>query len=130
MTKSSWLPFMISFVLYLVGFVIACCLPETLPEKLRTEPPIVDETTPLVRDDIEAETSGQSVRKRFLGEVLKLQESMRALRRNGNVLLVLSCFVITCLGKQAIPLILQYAPKRFHWTIAKVLQVQGTISFR
>lgn len=101
--------------MYFVGYFIAFWVPETLQ---------MDEV-----DDQSRPSSGNGDEpgyKYVLGKVLsefkKFQESLRLVRQNSNVTLILVCFFGSYLGKQAIPLILQYGPKKFHWTIGQVSQ--------
>lgn len=103
--------------MFFIGFFIAFWVPETL-QKANSEPPRVDETTP--PQDNRAESGREYVFQRIRVELKKLQGSASFVRRNTNIILILLCFVISYLGRQAIPLILQYGPKKFHWTIAQV----------
>lgn len=108
MSISPWLPYMIAFAMSFVGLFVALWLPETLKGKS-----VLTDDQPSINEDHESDHG-------LLAHLQKLREVGDFVRKNLNVFLILLCFFVASLGRQAIPLILQYGPKRFGWTIAKV----------
>lgn len=112
MPISPWLPYLMSYGMYVIGFLFASCVPETIPN-IKKPSPSQDGN----------EVRGRNMFSTIRTELRAIQQSLNLIRENLNVTLVLICFFTSSLGKQAIPLILQYGPKKFHWTIAHVSSI-------
>ncbi|KAJ5667314.1 adenylate cyclase [Penicillium longicatenatum] len=118
---SLWVPYLVSYGMYIIDFLFASCVPETNRHTKKPSP----------------SQDGNKVRGKFListirTELRTVQRSVTLIRENLNATLVLICFFTSSLGKQAIPLILQYGPNKFHWTIAHTsyfLSLRGAVDF-
>lgn len=126
MSVSPWLPFLIGLGLAFLGTSLGLWVPETLQRK--------------VNEDTEAHVNSSatddhslpiSLLDRLSDMSSGLVKSVKVLGKDVNVILILVVFLVSYLGKQAIMLILQYASKRYNWTIAEasyLLSMRGAVN--
>jgi hypothetical protein len=109
-----WFPMVAGLAFQVVALLSAAALPETAPR-----PDGVDTTRAVYDQNPTSADTGQ----RFGWERAKRwRQSWILLRQGGllstNVLCILGSFLLASVGRQALQLIVQYASKRFSWSIA------------
>lgn len=123
MERNLWSPLMAGFVAQTLGVLVAIILPETLVVTLEksADVPQADNST-----GGESILNKQKLSSNSRKLVQRVGDAFEFLNRDTAVALLVFGFLVLRLGKQAITLLLQYASKRYGWTIA---QVTKAISF-
>ncbi|KAL4929070.1 putative MFS transporter [Aspergillus undulatus] len=136
MTISPWLPYLLSMGTEIVGVLAALAIPETLPKTLDEEE---DSTTQSAADSdgvenvVDDNGNGQAgMFKTFFHpaatQMLHLRDFIWSDR---NVLAISVAFFAANAGQQSLNLMLQYASKRFSWSMgeASILKsIKGAIN--
>lgn len=122
MTFDPWLPYLLGLVIILLGTILTVFLPETFE----------DAKAKLISDAYtmhgEVSEPGEvTVKRTFLNGVVhhlrELKKSTRFLWTDLNIGLVILMLLVTCMSRTGTNLLLQYASKRFNWSIARVCGV-------
>jgi MFS family permease len=119
MSISPWVPYLGSSAIMVLGICLAVLLiPETFPttKRIQSQDQNDHATTPLLQDpqDDLAPSPGNPHKESY-----KLAEAGPWIKRNVAVILIISCFFVSELGKQVAGVLLQYTSKKFHWNYAK-----------
>jgi hypothetical protein len=114
MSWTPWFPLLAGVAFEFIGLAAAFAVPETMPARPRQEAPLV-----VLSDDQE---ESQETRK----DVFSTRSLLRKwshFRGNGklmlNMLLVTTSFLMASIGREALQFVVQYASKKFFWTIAQ-----------
>ncbi|KAL3421494.1 ATP synthase F0 [Phlyctema vagabunda] len=131
MSVDPWLPFLIGFGLTITGALLALLIPETLVIKQKARSTIPTGQV----NEVAASSSEPTAPHSLVGSVWKelkiLGHSAAGLWKDLNVILILVVFFVSYLGRQSVTLILQYASKRYHWTIAEasyLMSLRGSVN--
>ena len=120
MSVDPWIPYLGASVVFVVGFCLTVFLiPETFPGPERERPDCS-------ADEVAVHRNGQADSKSSFSGCMgnasdQLGDAGRWMKRNGAVLLIISSFFVSQVGKQTIGILLQYTSKNSHWTYAKVI---------
>ncbi|KAK4215430.1 major facilitator superfamily domain-containing protein [Rhypophila decipiens] len=115
-----WFPLLTGSFLQLIAFFTAALLPETMPSP---DP----ETVPLIslldhQDEEEEEEQDDTIPlmdwKQVYSNITTYHADIKALLLNRNVSSLVFSVLFASVARQAVQLIVQYASKRFNWTIA------------
>lgn len=126
MTVSSpWLPYLLGVFCELIGLAAVLAIPETLPEKLDMD---YSQTT--------HHTNGENKRRGQVVWAVKLATTQilrikQLIWGNKNVLAITMAFFSATAGQNSLKLILQYASKRFSWSMGEaslLLSLKGLIN--
>lgn len=129
MSWTPWFPFLAGVAFEFIGLAAAFALPETMPAPPQQEAPL-EERRVLSDDQAEA-------RKQVFSPWSLLQKWSH-FRHHGistkgiiNILLVTASFLMASIGREALQFVVQYASKKFSWTIAQsslLITVKGVIN--
>ena len=116
MSKDVWTPSLLGLAIEVCGIIPIFALPETGPNaSVRPE------------GDIESETQGpvnEYPTMRWMGIVHLVQsqliEVVGFVWGNANTLAIFFAFLTSSIGSQALQFVLQYASKRFMWSVAEL----------
>ncbi|KAL3453118.1 major facilitator superfamily domain-containing protein [Aspergillus insuetus] len=130
MTRSPWLPYLLTLACEFFGLTVLLFIPETLPKNLHGD----DETSShsaAGEDEGEGAQDGifRSILRSALTQLLRIREFIW---NDKTVLAISATFFAASVGDQALRLALQYASKRFGWSMAKasiLLSLKGIINF-
>lgn len=127
MAVSPWLPFLIGFGLTILGTCLGPFVPFVSQKKqTEVEEPLLN---PLSTND---QVTVPGSRKTLKQRILEASAEMKRLTTlDTNFLLILVAFVVGYLGRSAVGLILQYASKRYYWTIAEatyLISLRGAVT--
>ncbi|KAF3482904.1 uncharacterized protein GIQ15_02228 [Arthroderma uncinatum] len=121
-----WLPYYFGTAFFTICCPLILLLPETIP--LQIERPVVDHSEPAFMDDNISGHDPHDVHGKFarasLGAKLRTLFSTawkesKSVLNNRTVLLILSTFLLSTLGRKQIDLLLLYASTRYDTTISK-----------
>lgn len=123
--SSPWLPYILGLFCEFIGLAAVLAIPETLPEKLDLD---YSQTTHY--------TNGENKRRGQVVWAVKLATTQilrikQLIRENNNVPAITMAFFSATAGQQALKLILQYASKRFSWSMGEaslLLSLKGLIN--
>jgi len=116
-----WIPFLAGSGLYLIGLCLtAFWVAENFKLVDRIQRPPEDALNGIVSEEESEEEYAGSIRVRLREGLSQLSHAAQWVRRNLNILLVLSSFFVAQLGRQAVTILLQYATKKFTWTYSQV----------
>jgi hypothetical protein len=118
MTRSPWLPYLLTLACEFFGLTVLLFIPETLPKNLHGD----DETTSQSAADEGGSEGTQdgifsAVFRSALTQLLRIREFIW---NDKTVFAISAAFFAANVGDQALRLALQYASKRFGWSVAKV----------
>lgn len=108
--SSPWLPYLLGLFCEFLGLISVLAIPETLPEKLDLD------YLPTADDTNRAEHKRGRVIKLATAQILRVKQLIWG---NRNVLAIAAAFFSATAGVQALALILQYASKRFSWSMGE-----------
>ncbi|KAK0715233.1 hypothetical protein B0H67DRAFT_645010 [Lasiosphaeris hirsuta] len=116
MLWTPWFPMLAGFGLQLVAFLAAAAIPETMPS-------LGDNAVPPSTINVDRSPSVTETSSHLKWTHSQwLRRKWTSMERSGlmstNVLCVLGSFLMASVGRQALQLIVQYASKRFSWSIA------------
>ena len=117
MSWSPWLPFLLGWLCEGCGLLAAILIPETLPKSINElGSELVDEEHDCL---VPPPTS-----PKWKGSLYKAGSHIMHLTAfvwgNANTVAISFAFLVASVGGQALQLIIQYASKRYSWTMAKV----------
>ena len=130
MSINPWLPYLIGLGISIVGTALALCIPETLELSKQNEQTDVNQAD-AISESADEPIHRPALPSRLLSEFSKLRQSTTELSKNLNVILILVVFFVSYLGRQALMLILQFASKRYHWSIAEasyLMSLRGSVN--
>ncbi|KAJ5578742.1 uncharacterized protein N7459_007706 [Penicillium hispanicum] len=113
-----WFPFMLGTVLIVIAGIPIVFLPETLEDakaKMASRPNMVSAHP---REDA-APLDKKSVLEEIIRTIREFKEGTRFIWTDGNVCLMVLVLFVTMMSRQSTNMLLQYASKRFHWSIAR-----------
>lgn len=123
MKLGPWLPYTLGFLVEILGGFLVLLLPETLGAAKEKSNLVFSRVVMREWDDDVDLTSRGSVAEILVRRICEFRDSMRAIwENNRNVILILVAFFVATVSKQSTGLFLQYASKKFHWSIAHVSQ--------
>ncbi|KAL2817332.1 major facilitator superfamily domain-containing protein [Aspergillus granulosus] len=129
MTKSPWLPYFLTLVCALFSLAVLLFIPETLPKALHAD----HDSAAASATDEDGDDDGQDslVRTVFRSALTQLLRIREFIWNDKNVLTISAAFFAGNVGQQALRLLLQYASKRFGWSLAKasiLISLKGIIN--
>ncbi|KAJ5167488.1 uncharacterized protein N7482_006269 [Penicillium canariense] len=137
MQHDLWVPYILGVVIMIVGSTPLLFLQETLEEAKASKAksrhaPGTDAA------DISDDSSGrvepagkQPALQELIREAREFKESTRFIWQNWSVCLVILCMLVTEISRQSTGVLLQYASKKFIWTIARaslLVSLRGVFS--
>lgn len=118
MTFDPWFPYIHGLAIMTVGFLTALLLPETLEDAKGQFPKSF--TGPQSESETELEPRAKTtVLRMVILEVRKFTESTQFIWSDIPVMLSLLVFFVSSISRQSATLLIQYASKKFHWSIAR-----------
>jgi hypothetical protein len=126
MQYGNWLPYILGTIVIIAGCTPIFFLPETLEEakakkaRFRREAGQQASETPSPSNG-QVEPSGkQPALQEIIRQVREFKDSTRFIWRNYNVCVVIFCLLVSVISRQSSAILLQFASKKFNWSIAKV----------
>lgn len=127
MTFDPWIPYVLGYVIVVLGCTPSLLLPETLEDakakRTRNQPPVSDIPTEEHNDndddDDDAKSKMSSVKLVFR-HLQEFKESTRFMWRDSNVLLMIFVAFVTNMSRPSASLLIQYTSKKFNWSIGEV----------
>lgn len=121
MTFDPTFPYVLGLVVIAIGSIPALSLPETLEDAKAKR----SNQQNVITNDSESRQQTHSTRKQtVLGELIRqvceFKDSTHFIWRDLNVSLMIVIIFVTGMSKQSTNMVLQYASKKFDWSIARV----------
>ncbi|KAK5989003.1 Efflux pump ustT [Cladobotryum mycophilum] len=127
MSYTPWLPSLLGIAFEVIGLAAAALVTETLPKSSKVE------------DDEREQGPGQhSVSGDQDGWAAQMSQRWNRLRHSHydfslsmNLFLIIGAFILASIGTQALQLVIQYASKRFSWSIAEasfLVTIKGIVN--
>ncbi|RAH64928.1 MFS transporter [Aspergillus aculeatinus CBS 121060] len=127
MSKDVWMPSLLGLAIEVCGIIPIFALPETGPKaSIRSD------------EDIESEAQGQAsehptMRWTAIVHLVRSQliEVVGFVWGNANTLAIFFAFLTSSIGSQALQFVLQYASKRFMWSVAEatfLISLKGVVN--
>ncbi|KAJ5162065.1 hypothetical protein N7492_007457 [Penicillium capsulatum] len=129
MTLDPWFPFILGTVIFGLGSIPALFLPETLEDAKAKRSQFADESTenPAQTESMNAKSALQELVRRMR----EFRQSTQFIWRDSNVYMMIFVLFVTIISKQSTNILLQYASKKFEWSIARaslLVSVRGIVS--
>lgn len=119
MTFDIAFPFVLGLVVIVIGFLPALTLPETLP--IAKAKRSTQQNAASVSSGESTEFSGKhEVLREITRRLREFKDSTRFIWRNTNICLMIVIMFVSIMSRQSTFMLLQYASKKFNWSIAKV----------
>lgn len=117
MTINLWIPYILGYIITLVGFMSTFFLPETLEyaKAKRLNRGTVDNST-----ETTTRLGKQSTLQALRHQMREFTESIQFMWADSNVLWMTVVVFVAVFSRQSTALLLQYASKKFGWSIAQV----------
>jgi hypothetical protein len=125
MQHDIWLPYILGVVIIIVGSAPILLLPETLEEakakkaRYRREAGLDAVETNHTDGRIEP-SNKRPVLQEIIHQAREFKDSTQFIWRNYSVCLVILCLLVTVISRQSSNVLLQFASKKFNWSIARV----------
>ncbi|KID74511.1 MFS efflux pump atnC [Metarhizium brunneum] len=129
MSWTPWFPFLAGVAFEFIGLAAAFALPETMPARSRREAPL---------EERRAWPDDQQGTRKHVFSIRSLLQKWSLFRGHGisakvmmNILLVTASFLMASIGREALQFVVQYASKKFSWTIAQsslLITIKGVIN--
>ncbi|KAL2829593.1 major facilitator superfamily domain-containing protein, partial [Aspergillus pseudoustus] len=117
MTKSPWLPYLLSLGCEFFGLTLFLFIPETLPKNLHeTHDSTSQSAADGAQDEDRQDGLFRTALRSALTQLLRIREFIW---NDKEVLAISAAFFAGNVGQQALQLLLQYASKRFGWSMAE-----------
>ncbi|RAQ55843.1 MFS transporter [Aspergillus flavus] len=127
MSWSPWLPFLLGWLCEGCGLLAAILIPETLPKSLNeSESELAEEE----RDCLVPPPSSSKRKGSLYSAGSHIMHLTAFIWGNVNTVAISIAFLAASVGGQALQLIIQYASKRYSWTMAKasfLISLKGMI---
>lgn len=132
MAKSPWIPLLLALLFVTLCFGMTLALPETLPMKVPTPKNAAEVVDPIdhhsrlpdhsITEQSEDSASEDEVAglKKWRHRVRETRELFAFVTRDATVAALVFTFLISRVGRHSINLLLQYASKRYNWSLSKV----------
>lgn len=126
MQYNNWLPYMLGIVIIIVGSAPVLFLPETLEEakakkaRYRREAGLDAAELPDNTDGRVEPPAKRPVLHEVIHQAREFKDSTQFIWRDYSVCLVILCLLVTVISRQSSSVLLQFASKKFNWSIAKV----------
>jgi hypothetical protein len=119
-----WFPYILGLGILVVGVTPGYFLPETLEDaKAKKRDQVI-----ATEDDDDDQTQprmNKTMRDEFISKLREFKKSTQFIWKDLNVCLTILMFFVTFVSKQSSNILMQYASKKFHWSIA---QVRGALT--
>ncbi|KAJ6111215.1 hypothetical protein N7486_003450 [Penicillium sp. IBT 16267x] len=132
MTINLWIPYILGYVILLIGYTCVFFLPETLEDakakRANREP--VDNSTGTTMP-----LGKQSVFQALRHQMREFTESISFMWADSNILWMIFVVFVSMISRQSTGILLQYASKKFGWSIAQasllisIRGISGIVSF-
>ncbi len=125
--SSPWIPYLLGLLCEFVGLAAVLAIPETLPERLDMDYSHTAGDT----DEGENKPRGQALWSFIHLATTQILRIKLLILGNRNVLAITATLFSAAAGQQALKLILQYASKRFSWSMGEaslLLSLKGIIN--
>lgn len=132
MAKSPWIPLLLALLFVTLCFGMTLALPETLPIKVPTPKDaavvvdpidhhsrLLDHSIPEQSEDSASEYEIAGLKK-WRHRVRETKELFAFVTRDATIAALVLTFLISRVGRHSINLLLQYASKRYNWSLSKV----------
>lgn len=119
MTYDPWIPYLLGFMIVVLGCIPILFLPETLQDaraKKAKNQSTVSETT-IQLNEPPRKLSTTKLLERHIRE---FKEATQFMWKDSNMLWMILIAFVAMMSRQSTNVLLQYASKRFNWSIAKV----------
>lgn len=126
MQYGNWPPYILGTVIIIAGSTPILFLPETLEEakakkaRYRREAGQGVSETPRPSSGQVEPIGKQSALQEILLQAREFKDSTKFIWRNYNVCVVIFCLLVSVISRQSSAILLQFASKKFNWSIAKV----------
>jgi hypothetical protein len=126
MQYGNWLPYVLGTIIIIAGSTPVLFLPETLEEakakkaRYRREASPEGSETPSSSNGQVEPPGKESAVQEIIRQACEFYDSTKFIWRNYSVCLVIFCLLVTVISRQSSSVLLQFASKRFNWSIAKV----------
>ncbi|KAF3397997.1 hypothetical protein F1880_006430 [Penicillium rolfsii] len=136
MQYDNWLPYILGAAIIVAGSTPILFLPETLEEakakkaKYRRGATQEASETPSPSGPVEPSNKKSSLQE-ILCQARDFKESTQSIWRNRNVCLVILCLIVSVISRQSSTVLLQFASKKFNWSIAQaslLISLRGVFS--
>lgn len=118
MTFDPWFPYVLGIILLVLGTTPALFLPETL-EDAKAKRSIITHGSDS-GDSSETEPVNKTATQEVLRQMREFKESTKFIWRDSNVYLMVLVLFVSFMSRQSTNIIMQYASKKFDWSIARV----------
>ena len=125
--SSPWIPYLLGLICEFVGLAAVLAIPETLPERLDMDCSHTADYT----NGHENKPRGQALWSFIQLATTQILRMKLLILGNRNILAITAAFFSATAGQQALKLILQYASKRFSWSMGEaslILSLKGIIN--
>ncbi|KAJ5882979.1 uncharacterized protein N7473_009865 [Penicillium subrubescens] len=125
MQYGNWLPYILGTIVIIAGCTPVLFLPETLEEAKANKAQYRREagqeaSEPPRRSNGQVEPAGkQSALQEIIFRAREFKDSTQFIWRNYNVCVVIFCLLVSVISRQSSAILLQFASKKFNWSIAK-----------
>lgn len=119
MTFDIWYPYILGLVVVVVGTLPAIFIPETLADakaKMKNH----EDEAPLASIEGMEPPSKQPMWQEIIHQAREFKKSTRFIWRDGNICLLVIIAGVGFMSRQSTGLLMQYASKKFNWSIGKV----------
>lgn len=123
MTFDPSLPYFLSIVPIATGFLPILFLPETLQHAKEKRSKQQDSASTDASDSDEL-SGKQEVLQELMRQMREFKDSTRFIWRDTNICWIIVVLFVSVMSRQSTYILLQYASKRFNWSIAKVSDTQ------
>lgn len=126
MAWTPWFPFLAALAFELTGLVVALAVSETMPERCPQEEHVDAQCV----DDAQSPETRRNWTRRTMKKLSDLSQRRQEFRTLGSVLAVIGAFVLASIGRDSLQFVIQYASKKFSWSIAQsslLITIKGLI---
>ncbi|KAJ5100024.1 hypothetical protein N7532_007025 [Penicillium argentinense] len=116
MTFDPWFPYLLGFIVILIGTLPTFFLPETLAD---AKSKMASHSGSSGEGGEGTETSKQPLLQAILHQISEFKHSIRFIWRDGNVCLLILITGFGVMSRQSTNILMQYASKKFNWSIGK-----------
>ncbi|KAJ5994791.1 hypothetical protein N7481_001768 [Penicillium waksmanii] len=121
MTFDIWYPYILGLVVIVIGTLPAIFIPETLADaKAKMKMKIHQDEAPLTSIEDMEPPSKQPMLQEIIHQAREFKKSTRFIWRDGNICLLVIIAGVGFMSRQSTALLMQYASKKFNWSIGKV----------
>ncbi|KAJ5259218.1 hypothetical protein N7478_012199 [Penicillium angulare] len=129
MTYDPWIPYILGFIILLIGCLAILFLPETLEDaqakKADAQRRRSDTSVELNEPSIKMSTS-----QLFARHIHEFKEATQFMWKESNTMWMILIAFVAMISRQSTNILLQYASKRFNWSLAKaslLISLRGSV---